>query len=70
MTNIVLPGGWGIAVCWTRSSSDSRELKTETRKTRIMKVGQAYQVITAFKLISKEEKTITRERGFLTRLIK
>ena len=37
--NMVLPGGWVIAVFWTGSRSDWRELKQETRKKRIMKVG-------------------------------
>ena len=30
--NVVLSSGWGIAICWTRSISDSRE--TETRDTK------------------------------------
>ena len=32
ITNVVLPGGWGISVCWTRYSIYSRE--TETRDTK------------------------------------
>ena len=32
ITNVVLSRGWGVAVCWTRSSSDSKE--TETRDTK------------------------------------
>ena len=45
ITNVVLPGGWRISVFWTRSSRDSIEQKQNTRKTRIMKEGQAHQVI-------------------------
>ena len=30
INNLDLSGGWGIAVFWKRSSSDSRELKRET----------------------------------------
>ena len=36
ITNVVLPGGWGIAVCWTISIIDSIKLKRDTLKTRII----------------------------------
>ena len=53
LTNVVLPGGWGVDVCWKIYSSDSRNMKRETRKTRIQNVGQANQVIIVLKLIEK-----------------
>ena len=34
ITNVVLPGGWGIAVCWTISISDSGETETRDMKDK------------------------------------
>ena len=53
ITNVVLSGGWGVSVCWTRSRSDSIYLKLETWKTIIIKVGQAHQVFIVFLVNSK-----------------
>ena len=36
ITTLVLSGRWGIYVCWKISSSDSRWLKRDTRKKRII----------------------------------
>ena len=48
----------------------NREIKRETRKIIIKEVGQAYQVTRVLKLRAKKDKTITRERGILSRLFK
>ena len=53
MTNVVLPVGWGIAVFWTRSNSDSIDPKQDTRTTRIMKLVQSHQLNIVFKLRAK-----------------
>ena len=63
-TNVVLPGGCVISVCWTRSISDSRELKWDTWKTIIIKVGKSHQVITVFKLRAKERKYYHSGKGY------
>ena len=47
-----------------------RKMKRETRKTRVKEVGKPHKVTIVLKLMGKKDKTITRERGILTRSIK
>ena len=60
----------GGLLLYGKDSSVAQE-RSETRiwKTRIKEVVQAEQVTIVLKLRSKKYKTITRERGILTRLI-
>ena len=53
-------------MCWTRSSSDSRDMKRKTRKTRIKEVSQVHQVIIVLSQEQKKRENIMRERGILT----
>ena len=45
-------------------------MKRETWKTIVKEVGQSHQVTIVLKLKSNKDKTITRERDILIRLIK
>ena len=48
----------------------NRKMKQETWKIRVKEVVQYHQVTIVSNLKSKKDKTITYERGILTRLIK